>query len=96
MTSDHIIKAAEDVEIINLESRVREINEETYLVILADVASSKGGVYRVLIYRSKESGRDWSTCNCTGFLFKYRCKHLYAVEIKDHNRRAREKNDTPN
>ncbi len=91
MTSDHIIKAAEDVEIINLESRVREINEETYLVILADVAGSKGGVYRVLIYRSKSSGRDWSSCNCTGFLFKYRCKHLYAVEIKDHNRKSREK-----
>lgn len=94
MTSDHIIKAAQDVDIINLESQVREINGELYLVILADVAGSTGGVYRVLIYRSKESGRDWSTCNCTGFLFKYRCKHLYAVEIKDHNSNWREKNDT--
>lgn len=96
MTSDYIIRAAEDVEIINLSTRVREINEEIYLVTLADVAGSKGGVYRVLIFRSKHSGRDWSSCNCTGFMFKYRCKHLYAVEIKNHNAIMREKNDSTN
>ncbi len=96
MTSDYIMRAAQEVEIINLESHTREINNELYLVIIADVAGSKGGIYRVLVYRSKHSGKDWSTCNCKGFMFSGRCKHLYAVEIKNHNPKRGEKNDSTN
>ncbi len=83
--SDWIVRQSEEVEIINIGSRKRIINDELYLVVIADVAGSTGGVYRVLVYRSKTSGRDWSSCNCTGFLFKSRCKHVYAVEERDHN-----------
>jgi hypothetical protein len=97
--SRHIIDASEDVEIINLESRGREINGELYLVIIADVASQDRGVYRSLIYRSKYSGRDWSSCNCSGFYYTSMCKHLYHLEEREHNPITREsyrrsKNDT--
>lgn len=85
--SKKIIKDADNVEIINLISEKRIINEELYLVILADVYSidGKGGVYRCLIYRSKSSKKDWSTCNCKGFFFTYMCKHLYRLEDRQHN-----------
>lgn len=89
MSSNWIIKHSQDVEIINLKSKKSMINDELYLVIMADVAGSTGGVYRVNIYRSKHSRRDWSTCNCTGFLFKFMCKHIYAVEDREHNVKTR-------
>lgn len=97
--SRHIIDASEDVEIINLDSQGREINGELYLVIAADVVSKDRGVYRCLIYRSKYSGRDWSSCNCSGFYYTSMCKHLYHLEEREHNPITREsyrrsKNDT--
>jgi hypothetical protein len=86
--SPKIIKDSENCDIINLDSQGRIINDELYLIIAADVAASTGGVYRVLIYRSKSSGRDWSSCNCTGFLFTFMCKHIYAVEDRAHNTKS--------
>tara|TARA_Y100000592_G_scaffold60702_1_gene94849 strand:- start:361 stop:651 length:291 start_codon:yes stop_codon:yes gene_type:complete len=86
--SGKIIKGSQDCKIINLDSQGRMINDELYLIIRADVCSSKGGVYRVLIYRSKSSGRDWSSCNCKGFFFTEMCKHIYAVEDRAHNTKS--------
>ena len=86
--SAKIIRDSQDCEIINLDSHGRLINDELYLVIRADVCASTGGVYRVLIYRSKSSGKDWSSCNCKGFLFTYMCKHIYAVEDRAHNTKS--------
>ena len=86
--SPRIMNGAQNVTIINLQSWTQTINDELYLTIAADVAGSKGGVYRVLIYRSKTSGRDWSSCNCTGFFFHFICKHVWAVEMKQHNQRS--------
>ena len=83
--SAKIIRDSQDCDIINLDSHGREINNEMYLVIAADVAASTGGVYRVLIYRSKHSERDWSSCNCAGFMYTSMCKHIYAVEDRAHN-----------
>jgi hypothetical protein len=86
--SPKIIRDSQDCDIINMDSHFRVIADELYLIIAADVAASTGGVYRVLIYRSKRSGRDWSTCNCTGFLFTFMCKHVYAVEDRAHNTKS--------
>ena len=97
--SHHIIHKSQEVEIINLDAFRRDINGELYLVIAADVVTGDRGVYRCLIYRSKSSGRDWSSCNCQGFYFSYMCKHLYHLEEREHNPITREekrrmKNDT--
>lgn len=86
--SPKIMSAAQSCDIINLESWTQFINDELYLTIAADVAASKGGVYRVLIYRSKSSGRDWSSCNCIGCQFTHMCKHIWAVEMKEHNKNS--------
>lgn len=83
--SPKIMNGAQKCDIINLESYTQFINGELYLTIAADVAASTGGVYRVLIYRSKRSGRDWSSCNCVGCQFTHMCKHIWAVEMKQHN-----------
>lgn len=88
--SQHIIRASEEVEIINLDARRTEINGELYLVIAADVVSKDKGVYRALIYRSKSSGRDWSSCSCQGFYYTSMCKHLYHLEEREHNPISRE------
>ena len=88
--SKHIIDASEEVEIINLDALKTEINGELYLVIAADVVSKDKGVYRALIYRSKSSGKDWSSCSCTGFQYTSMCKHLYHLEEREHNPRTRE------
>ena len=88
--SKRIIDGSEEVEIINLDACKTEINGELYLVIAADVVSSDRGVYRALIYRSKSSGRDWSSCNCKGFYFTSMCKHLYHLEEREHNPISRE------
>jgi len=84
--SPKIMSQAQHCEIINLQTRKDFINDELYLIILADVAASKGGVYRVLIFRSKTSGKDWSSCNCIGCQFTHMCKHIWAVEMKEHNK----------
>ena len=88
MPSGRIIRDSQKCQIINLDSHGTTINDELYLVIRADVCASKGGVYRVLIFRSKSSGRDWSSCSCEGFYFTEMCKHIYAVEDRAHNTKS--------
>lgn len=90
--SHHIMHKSQEVEIINLDARRADINGELYLVIAADVVTPERGVYRCQIFRSKSSGRDWSSCNCKGFFFSYMCKHLYHLEEREHNPITRQEN----
>lgn len=86
--SAHIRNKAAKCTIINIENAKVIINDEVYLVIAADVQGSNDKIYRVLVYRSKESGRDWSSCNCMGCQFTHMCSHIYAVEDRPHNTKS--------
>ena len=40
------------------------------------------GAYRIIIHQSKCGKIHFATCNCTGFYFHQKCKHVQFVKIK--------------
>ena len=70
--SDHIKKAAQNVEIKAMESKTETINNQSFTKHIADINN-----YRVILWRSENI--NFETCNCTGFYFNETCKHIYSL-----------------
>ena len=70
--SDHIKKAAQDVEIKAMESKTETINNQVITRHVADISD-----YRVIYWRSETI--SFTTCTCKGAYFNETCKHEYTL-----------------
>ena len=70
--SDHIKKAAQDVEVKVIESTTETINNQVITRYVADINR-----YRVIYWRSENI--CFTTCTCKGAFFNETCKHEYTL-----------------
>jgi hypothetical protein len=70
--SDHIKKAAQDVEVKVIESTTETINNQVITRHVADINR-----YRVIYWRSENI--CFTTCTCKGAFFNETCKHEYTL-----------------